>query len=180
MSMETSDTPKPARQQERPDVVSAAAYLKEALLQLRGGRRKDAYSILLEASMNYPDHPYILSYFGWLQAAVEKKYQSGLADCKKAFDLFKTSDFETAEKVYPCLYLNLGRTFLVAGKKKDAFENFQMGLKYDRSNAELKKEMRLLGMRKKPPLSFLSRTNFLNIIIGKLFHSKTSHPQATR
>jgi len=82
MSLEPSDTHKPAGQKGRTDVVPAAAYLKEALLQLRGGRRKDAYSILLEASMTYPDHPYILSYFGWLQAVVEKKYQSGLADCK--------------------------------------------------------------------------------------------------
>jgi tetratricopeptide (TPR) repeat protein len=180
MSMETSDTPKPAGQQNRHDVVPAAAYLKEALLQLRGGRRKDAYSILLEASMTYPDHPYILSYYGWLQAVVEKKYQSGLAACKKAFDLFTTIDTETAEKVYPLLYLNLGRTFLIAGKKKDAFDNFQKGLKYDGNNAELKKEMKLLGKRKKPPLPFLSRGNFLNIIIGKLFHSKTSHPQTTR
>jgi tetratricopeptide (TPR) repeat protein len=180
MSKEPSDTRKPAGQQGRPDVAPAAAYLKEALLQLRGGRRKEAQCILLEASMTYPDHPYILSYYGWLQAVVEKKYQSGLAACKKAFDLFKTSDSDTAEKVYPVLYLNLGRTFLVAGKKKDAFENFQMGLKYDRSNAELKKEMKLLGMRKKPPLPFLSRTNLLNIIIGKLFRAKPSHPQATR
>jgi tetratricopeptide (TPR) repeat protein len=179
MSIELSVTHKPTEQRDQPDVVPAAAYLKEALVQLRGGRRKEAYSILLAANIAYPDHPYILSYYGWLQAVVDKKYKSGLAACSKAFVLFKTSDSETAEKVYPVLYLNLGRTFLVAGKKKDAFENFQKGLKYDRSNAELKKEMKLLGMRKKPPLPFLSRTNLFNIIIGKLFHAKTSRPQAT-
>jgi tetratricopeptide (TPR) repeat protein len=178
--MTTNDISKPTDQQDRPQVISAAAYLREALLQLRAGRRKEAHGILLEASMTYPDHPYILSYCGWLQAVVEKKHQNGLTACKKAFDLFKTSDSDTAEKVYSILYLNLGRAFLVAGKKKDAFENFQKGLKYDGSNAELKKEMKLLGMRKKPPLPFLSRGNFLNIIIGKLFHAKSSHPQTAR
>ena len=166
--------------QAQPDVVPAAAYIKEALIQLRGGRRKEAYSILTTANIVYPDHPYILSYFGWLQAVVDKKYQSGLATCSKAIVLFKTPDLETAEKVYPVLYLNLGRTFLAVGKKKDAFENFQKGLKYDRRNAELKKEMKLLGTRKKPPLPFLSRSNPLNIIIGKLFHANTSRPQAAR
>jgi hypothetical protein len=40
--------------------------------------------------------------------------------------------------------------------------------------------MKLLGMRKTPPLPFLSRGNFLNIIIGKLFHAKSSHPQTAR
>jgi tetratricopeptide (TPR) repeat protein len=180
MPIKLSATHEPTEQQDQPDVVPAAAYLKEVLVQLRGGRRKEAYSILVEANIAYPDHPYILSYYGWLQAVVDKKYKSGLDTCSKAFVLFKTSDSETAEKVYPVLYLNLGRTFLVAGKKKDAFENFQKGLKYDRSNAELKKEMKLLGMRKKPPLPFLSRSNLLNIIIGKLFHANTSRPQASR
>lgn len=180
MSRELSVTHKSTKQQDQPDAVPAAAYLKEALVQLRGGHRKEAYNILLEANITYPDHPYILSYYGWLQAVVDKKYQSGLAACSKAFVLFKTSDSETAEKVYPVLYLNLGRTFLVAGKKKDAFENFQKGLKYNRSNAELKKEMKLLGMRKKPPLPFLSRSNPLNIIIGRLFHARKTHTQATR
>jgi tetratricopeptide (TPR) repeat protein len=179
MAIELRVTHKPTEQQDQPAEVPAAAYLKEALAQLRGGHRTEAYSILLAANIAYPDHPYVLSYYGWLQAAVDKKYQSGLTACSKALVLFKTSDSETAEKVYPVLYLNLGKTFLVAGKKKDAFENFQKGLKYDRSNVELKKQMKLLGKRKKPPLPFLSRSNLLNIIIGKLFHAKTSHPQAT-
>lgn len=177
--MESSGTHEPTEQQDQPVVVPSAEYLKEALVKLRGGRRKEAYGILLHASEIYPDHPIILSYCGWLQAVVDKEYKSGLADCRKAFVLFKTSDPQTAERVYPHLYLNLGRTFLVTGRKKDAVENFQKGLKYDRSNAELKKEMKLLGTRKKPPLPFLSRSNLFNIIIGKLFHSKPSRSQAT-
>jgi tetratricopeptide (TPR) repeat protein len=178
--MEPGGTHESTEQQDQPQVVPAAEYLKEALVQLRGGRRREGYGILLQAGANYPDHPIILSYCGWLQAVLDKKYKSGLAACRNAFVLFKTSDPQVAGRVYPHLYLNLGRTFLVSGRKKDAFENFRKGLEYDRSNVELKKEMKLLGIRKKPPVTFLSRSNVLNIIIGKLFHAKPSRLRATR
>ena len=151
--------------------MPAVEYLKAARVHLRIGRHKEAYRILLQASTIYPNQPVILSYCGWLQAVVDKKYKSGLATCRRALVLFKTSDPELAGRIYPTIYLNLGRTFLATGRKKDAVENFQKGLKYDRSNAELKKEMQLLGMRKKPPIAFLSRSNLLNLIIGKMFHA---------
>lgn len=169
--MEPIGTHEPAKQQDQPTVMPAVEYLKAARVHLRSGRRKEAYSILLQASAIYPGQPVILSYCGWLQAVVDKKYTSGLAACRKALVLFKTSDPELAARVYPIIFLNLGRTFLAAGRKKDAVENFLKGLKYDRSNVELKKEMQLLGMRKKPPIAFLSRSNPLNLIIGKLFHA---------
>jgi tetratricopeptide (TPR) repeat protein len=169
--MEPIGTHESAKRQDQPDVRPAAEYLKAARVHLRSGRRKEAYSILLQAGTIYPSQPLILSYCGWLQAVVDKKYKSGLAACRKALVLFKTSDPELAARVYPIIFLNLGKTFLVTGRKKDAVENFQKGLKYDRSNAELKKEMKLLGMRKKPPIAFLSRSNILNLIIGKLVHA---------
>jgi tetratricopeptide (TPR) repeat protein len=169
--MEPTGTHESAKQQDQPDVMPAVEYLKAARVHLRSGRRKEAYSILLQASTIYPSQPVILSYCGWLQAVVDKKHRSGLATCRKALVLFKTSDPELAGRVYPIIFLNLGRTFLAAGRKKEAVENFQKGLKYDRSNVELKKEMKLLGMRKKPPITFLSRSNPLNLIIGKLFHA---------
>ena len=178
--MEPVDKHGPAEQQDQPEAVPAVEYLNAARLHLRSGRRKEAYGILLQASAIYPNHPMILSYRGWLQAAVDKKYKSGLAACKKAFVLFKTSDPDLANRVYPNLFLNLGRTYLLTGRKKDAFENFRKGLNYDKGNGELKKELQLLGQRKKPPIPFLSRSNFLNLIIGKLFHADPKGPKAKR
>jgi tetratricopeptide (TPR) repeat protein len=111
---------------------------------------------------------------------VDKKYRSGLATCRKAFVQFKTSDPQSAGRVYPILYLNLGKTFLVNGRKKEAVESFRKGLQYDRSNGELKKEMKLLGIRKQPPIAFLSRKNLLNRIIGNLLHAKSESSRAPR
>lgn len=160
-------------EKDSPQIKPAIECVKEARALLRSGRRKDAYSILLQAGRHYPNHPVILSYCGWLQAVVDKKHQSGLAACRKAFVFFKTSDPAAAGRVYPVLYVNLGRTLLLAGRKKEAVDNFQKGLKHDRSNVELKKEMQMLGMRKKPPLTFLSRSNPLNKLIGKLRHDNS-------
>ena len=111
---------------------------------------------------------------------MDKRYQSGLAACRKAFVLFKTSDPGAAGRVYPVLYVNLGRTLLLAGRKKEAVDNFQKGLNYDRANVELKKEMQALGIRKQPPLPFLSRSNPVNRLIGKLLHGNSPSQHAVR
>jgi tetratricopeptide (TPR) repeat protein len=163
-------------------VKPPAEYVKAARAHLRNGQRKQAYSILLQAMALYPGHAVILSYCGWLQAIVDKKYQSGIATCRKAFVAFKASDPHTAGIVYPILYLNLGRAFLAAGKKKVAIENFNQGLKHDRSHIELRKEMQLLGSRKKPLMPFLSRSNPINKYMGILLHetSQRSQPQSRR
>jgi tetratricopeptide (TPR) repeat protein len=178
--MEPINTQGSAEHQNQPEIMPAGEYLKAARAHLRSNRRKEAYGILLQASVIYPDQPLILSYRGWLQAVVDKKYKSGLAACRRAFVLFKTSDPNLAGRVYPNLFLNLGRTLLIMGRKKDAVENFRKGLQYDRGNQELKKEMQLLGERKKPPIPFFSRSNFLNLLIGKLFHANPKNPKATR
>lgn len=163
-------------------VKPAAAYIKAARAHLRNGQPKQAYTLLLQALALYPDHVVILSYCGWLQAVVDKKYQSGIATCRKALVSFDSSDPHAAGIVYPILYLNLGRAFLIAGKKKEAVENFNKGLKHDRSYFELKKEMQLLGAREKPPVSFLSRSNPINKYIGILLHttSQSSQPKSKR
>lgn len=150
-----------------------AELIKEARVRIRNGKLKEAYAIVLYAMELYPENPVILSYCGWLQIVLDKKHQGGLALCRRAFVAFKSSDPETAGVIYPILYLNLGRAFLALGRKKDAFENFTKGLTHDRSNAELKKEIKSLGMRKTPPVPFLSRTNLVNRLLGMLRHSSS-------
>ncbi len=157
------------------EVLPAAEYLKAARMQLRNGRAKAAYSVVLKACSVHPDHPIILSYYGWLQAVVDKKPRSGVTFCRRAFTNFKTSDPHIAGTVYPVLYLNLGRTLLLSGRKKEAVESFGRGLTYDRWHKELKKEMTSLGIRKSPVLPFLSRSNPLNRLLGKLRNTKTVH-----
>jgi tetratricopeptide (TPR) repeat protein len=157
-------------------------YLKAARAQLRIGNNDQAYRILLQAAVDYPDNALILSYYGCLQALVDGRYQSGIAACKKAIAVFQAPDKYSVGVIYPILYLNLGRACLAAGRKKDAVEAFTKGLKYDKSHREIKKDLQHLGMRKPPAVPFLSRSNPINKYIGRLLHGseEAARPRAGR
>jgi tetratricopeptide (TPR) repeat protein len=173
MTPSDADVPSHTEGTERSEperIFKPAHYIKAARTHLKNGRQKAAYSILLQAMIHYPEEPLILSYCGCLQAIVDKKYRSGVETCRKAIVLFKPEDAYTAGVIYPVLYLNLGRAYLAAGRKKDAIEAFSKGREYDRSHTEIKRELRLLGIRKEPPVPFLSRSNPINRYIGLLLH----------
>jgi tetratricopeptide (TPR) repeat protein len=148
--------------------TTPAHYLRAMKAHLRGGRQKDAFALLQQASVRYPDDPLILSYYGCLQAIVDKKYRSGVENCKKAIVLLKKKESFEEELLFPVFYLNLGRAFVAARKKKDALNAFHQGLSYDDSNSEILKELRGLGERKPPPVPFLDRSNPVNKYIGMI------------
>lgn len=62
-------------------------------------------------------------------------------------------------------YLNLGRVYLLAGRKDDAIRTFRQGLLYE-GNAAIVGELRRLGLRKPPVLTFLRRDHPLNKYLG--------------
>jgi Tfp pilus assembly protein PilF len=74
--------------------------------------------------------------------------------------------------VFPVLYLNLGKAYVAAGKKKNAVTAFNQGLHYDPQHAAIRKELKKLGARKKPPVSFLDRSNPINKYLGKVLNPK--------
>lgn len=148
--------------------LKPADYLRAVKTHLRDGKQKSAFVLLQQASIQFPDDPFILSYFGYFQAIVDKKYRTGAENCKKAIALLKKSEGIDKEVLYPVFYLNLGRAYVAGGKRKDAIEAFQQGLKFDSGNRELWKDLRGLGERKKPPLPFLDRSNPINKYIGIL------------
>jgi hypothetical protein len=55
-------------------------------------------------------------------------------------------------------------------RRRDAVQAFQEGLKNDPENRDILWEMQKLGRRKKPPFTFLSRSNPFNIYLGKLLN----------
>ncbi len=157
-----------------------ADYLRTAKAHLRSGNQKSAFSLLQQAAVRFPEDPLILSYFGLLQALVDKKYRSGVENCRKAITLLMREASFGEEVLYPVFYLNLGRAYLAAGKKKDAVEAFQKGLKYDNGNSDLLKELRGLGVRKRPPVSFLDRSNPFNKYIGLILRAGKKEPEGRK
>ena len=146
-------------------------YLDEAKNFLKTKNKRAALRVLNEALEHYPDDPFILSYYGCLEAVANKNYTHGIETCHMALETLKRGVPFGQEFFYPVFYLNLGRAYLAAGKKEEALGAFNKGIKLDGENKDLIWELKKLGMRKKPAVPFLNRSNPINKYIGMLLHS---------
>jgi predicted Zn-dependent protease len=70
----------------------------------------------------------------------------------------------------PVHYYRQGRILLLAGRRKDAIWVLRMGLRHGR-HKDILEILASLGIRRSPPLNFLSRSNPLNKYLG-LFLAK--------
>lgn len=145
-------------------------YLDEVKHMLHKKENKDALKLLVQALKKYPDDPFLLSYYGCLEAIIHKNYDFGIETCLRAINMLDETTPFGQEIFYPTFYLNLGRTHLAAQNKQDAVEAFQKGLSYDNENKDLLWEMRKIGTRRTPPIPYLRRTNPINKYIGILLH----------
>jgi tetratricopeptide (TPR) repeat protein len=158
------------------DEIKPGDYIRAVRSHLRNGKHKDAYSILLQANVRFPEDPLLLSYYGYLQAVVDKKIRSGVETCKRAILLAEKRGLSSEKAYFPVIYLNLGKAFVAAGRKKDAFDALRKGLKYDSVNSELKMELQALGVRKQPVVSFLGRSNPINVLLGMFLKPSKKTP----
>lgn len=142
-------------------------YLSRVEGLLKGGKEKDALLILKHALKEMPDDPFLLSYHGCLIAIVERKAALGAKACKNAIEIVKKSGL-LGEFIHPLFYLNLGRCYHIGGRKKKAIETLKEGLRMDAQDPDILHELQRMGVRKKPPLSFLPRSNPMNKYIGFL------------
>lgn len=150
---------------------SISDYLEEVKGLLKVKNKRKALRVLSEALEHYPDDPFLLSYYGCLDAVANKNFKDGIDMCLTAIGHMKGKVPLGEKSFYPIFFLNLGRAYLAAGKKKEAIEAFNKGLKADSKDNELLWEIRKLGVRRKPPVPFLKRSNPINKYIGKLLHS---------
>ena len=146
-------------------------YLDQVMSLLQEKDHQAALELLAGVLKQYPDEPYILSYYGCLDAILNKNCQEGIRSCLRSIELLGEKVPFGQELFYPILYLNLGRAYLSAQKKKQALQAFQKGLGYDAENKELLKEIKKLGIRRKPAVPYLSRANPINKYIGKMIHT---------
>lgn len=141
-------------------------YIDEVKGLLGKNNRKDAYRVLINALGQYPENPFLLSYYGYLEAVLNKNYKDGIRICTRAIEILKQKTPFGEEFFYPFFYLNLGRVYLIAGKKKNAIDVFDKGLRIDSEDSALLHEMKKLGIRKKPIVPLFDRSNPMNKYIG--------------
>jgi len=148
-------------------------YIRTVNGYLMKGNYKSAYAVIQRAFVMCPDDPFVISFYGSLQAIVDRKHRSGVDNCTKAIAMVqKSAGTMGKEMLFPVLYLNLGRAYIAAGRKKNAVIAFNQGLHYDPRHAAITKELRKLGMREKPLVSFLGRSNPVNKYLGKVLNRK--------
>jgi len=164
------------RQEDRKQAKGLSFYLGEMKDMLQKKNRRRALDLLSAALLEYPDDPILLSYYGCLEAIVNKNFAFGVETCQRALDILDERQPDGKEVYYPEFYLNLGRAYVAAGKKKEAIETFEKGLSYDPENKNLLWEAQKLGIRRKAVIPYLKRTNPINKYFGMILHKLRRNP----
>jgi Flp pilus assembly protein TadD len=107
------------------------------------------------------NNPYYMSYLGVVLARSEQKWGEAERLCDAAVRMKRNQ---------AQLYLNLAEVYAQAGRKDDAVDALQAGLKYARRDVRLSIAMNRLTRRREPVLSFLTRTHPVNRQLGLIRH----------
>jgi tetratricopeptide (TPR) repeat protein len=112
-----------------------------------------------------------LSYFGLCLALIRKQFKPAIELCRRAIDL----EFYNGDH-----YANLARVYLAAGNRKKAVETADNGLKLVPEHDYLLAVRKSLGIRARPAVAFLDRTNPVNVSLGQARHAKKVADQETK
>lgn len=107
------------------------------------------------------NNPYYMSYLGVVLARSEQKWGEAERLCDTAVRMKRNQ---------AQLYLNLAEVYATAGRREDAVETLESGLKFARRDVRLTIAMNRLTERRRPVLSFLERRHPLNRQLGMLRH----------
>jgi Flp pilus assembly protein TadD len=107
------------------------------------------------------NNPYYMSYLGVVLARSEKKWGEAESLCDSAVRMKRNQ---------AQLYLNLADVYKTAGRRDEAVEALQAGLKFARRDIRLTIAMNKLLPRRSPVLRFLGRTHPINRQLGILRH----------
>jgi Flp pilus assembly protein TadD len=107
------------------------------------------------------NNPYYMSYLGVVLARSEQKWGEAERLCDSAVRMKRNQ---------AQLYLNLAEVYATAGRRDEAVEALQSGLKFARRDVRLTIAMNKLTRRRSPVLGFLTRKHPLNRHLGFLRH----------
>ena len=105
-----------------------------------------------------PLPPVYYSYYGRAVARDQERLREGLAYCEQA----ARDEFWNPE-----IWVNLSRARFISGNRRGAVSAVNEGLAIDPAQKNLLDLYRQLGVRQPPVISFLSRTNPLNQLLGR-------------
>jgi Flp pilus assembly protein TadD len=141
--------------------TEAFKEFKQGLALLRDNYADKALPHMEKAVKLEKNNPYYMSYLGVVMARSEQKW----AEAEKLCDSAVRMKRNQAQ-----LYLNLAEVYATAGRREDAVETLQAGLKFARRDVRLNLALNRLIQRRAPVFSFLSRRHLLNKSAGKIRH----------
>jgi len=141
--------------------TEAFREFKQDLSLLRDNYEVKALPHMQRAVELERNNPYYMSYLGVVLARSEKKWAEAEKLCDSAVRLKRNQ---------AQLYLNLAEVYATAGRRDDAVEALEAGMKYARRDVRLNIAMNRLATRKPPVLNFLARKHPLNRQLGILRH----------
>ena len=132
---------------------------------LERGREREAlayFEAAIELEKRFgaarPQARYLSHYGLCLGTTTPRKYE-GVQFCREAAAL---------ENYNPDLHWNLGRALLAANRRREAYDALVRGLRVQADHQGILGELQRMGVRKRPPLPFLPRTNPLNVFLGRI------------
>jgi tetratricopeptide (TPR) repeat protein len=145
--------------------LSAEKYYKEGLIAFKARAYKRAAPLFRHAldldrdrGRRHPEMRY-LSYYGLSLARAGLSQKQAIEACRTAVKQ-QTND--------PLLFLNLARVYALNCKLEAAMEMYERGLRLTPDDPVLRRELNNLDRRSKAVVPFLSRSNPLNLYLGKL------------
>ena len=141
--------------------TEAFQEFKAGLTFLRDNYAQKALPHMRRAVELEKNNPYYMSYLGVVLARSERKWGEAETLCDAAVRMKRNQ---------AQLYLNLAEVYAAAGRREDAVEALQSGLKFARRDVRLTIAMNRLAERRPPVLSFLTRKHPLNRQLGMLRH----------
>lgn len=141
--------------------TEAFREFKQGLALLRDNFAIKALPHMKRAVELEKNNPYYMSYLGVVLARSEQRW----AEAEKLCDGAVRMKRNQAQ-----LYLNLAEVYATAGRREDAVEALQAGLKFARRDVRLNIALNRLIRRRAPVFTFLGRRHPLNKSVGKLRH----------
>jgi tetratricopeptide (TPR) repeat protein len=102
--------------------------------------------------------PRYLSYYGLCLGLARANKHEALENCRAAI---------RREPYDPDFWGNLGRVALIVGRRGEAYEAFRRGLKVEPGHRTILQNLKRMGVRRPPVLTFLSRGNPINVSLGR-------------
>lgn len=131
----------------------------------------DVYGTEDAPPMTTPKSASGLSWFGLALALVRRQIKPAIDLCRRAIDL----EFYNGDH-----YANLARVYVTANNRKKALDTVEQGLKLVPEHDYLLAVRKTLGLRARPAVPFLDRSNPINVSLGQARHHKKLSDQEAR